>query len=385
MARLNTGALFRLVDLIYAATIDATQWVEVAAKLNAAYHATYSTIFGLDTGRSRILFAHANGLDEETMRRYDAHYAALDIRRPGGLALPSGTVMVDEMMIDRQSYLRSPIYNEFLAPRDVHHLLCVMPARTPRKAIVVSVNRSATIGGYSSVEMRFMERLTTHLICATRISAKLAECGSLGCLSAELMERFNFGIFTVGPRADLVHANRIGRALLTDGTALTLVEGKLAAVEPATNRTLQLALASCINCSEHALPERTQLAVHRGANLTPLRLIVCPLSSQAVMDFGAGSAAIIFAFGVDGKFCLDSSILRELFGFTDAESRVAEHLLNGLRIAQIAASTRTSEGTIRTHLKKIFAKTYCTSQAQLIRALLLSPAVLIRQSSPTAC
>jgi diguanylate cyclase (GGDEF)-like protein len=76
----------------------------------------------------------------------------------------------------------------------------------------------------------------------------------------------------------------------------------------------------------------------------------------------------------------NKALLRNLFDLSAAETRVAEEVLNGRNTRQIAGNLGVSPETIRTHLKKIFAKTAVQTQAQLVS--LLSGITKVRLENP---
>jgi DNA-binding CsgD family transcriptional regulator len=67
---------------------------------------------------------------------------------------------------------------------------------------------------------------------------------------------------------------------------------------------------------------------------------------------------------------LEPMMLRDLFGLTDAESRVAEAYLRVDTVKEVAALLGVSANTIKTHLAAVYLKTGCTRQAQLVRLLM---------------
>lgn len=67
--------------------------------------------------------------------------------------------------------------------------------------------------------------------------------------------------------------------------------------------------------------------------------------------------------------------LRESWGLTPAEARVATLLADGRRLQQIAGDLGITINTVRGHLKQVFAKTGTHRQAELVRLLLGTPPV----------
>ena len=76
-------------------------------------------------------------------------------------------------------------------------------------------------------------------------------------------------------------------------------------------------------------------------------------------------------------------LLAPLYGLTPTESAVVEFLVQGARVETIAHRLDVSLNTVRTHLKRVYAKTGATGQSSLMRLLLLGPA-LLRFEPPAA-
>jgi DNA-binding CsgD family transcriptional regulator len=74
---------------------------------------------------------------------------------------------------------------------------------------------------------------------------------------------------------------------------------------------------------------------------------------------------------VDPGICREPAglLLREMFGLTSAETRIATGLLRGLELRDIAAAHKVSEGTVRTQLKSVLSKTGTHRQVELVTLL----------------
>ena len=69
-----------------------------------------------------------------------------------------------------------------------------------------------------------------------------------------------------------------------------------------------------------------------------------------------------------------AALIQGLFDLTPAEARVAQAIASSVQPVDISRQHGISVGTVRTHMKAVFAKTGTSRQAEL--ALLLTGAVL---------
>jgi DNA-binding CsgD family transcriptional regulator len=114
-----------------------------------------------------------------------------------------------------------------------------------------------------------------------------------------------------------------------------------------------------------AMPGREHaIALERVSGRRPLLLLVSP--------FGAGRALVRATDPEEAMPC-SATILRALYGLTSAEVEVANGLVRGATIEEIADARGTSVATARTQLKMLLAKTDTRRQAELVRLLLRLP------------
>ena len=93
----------------------------------------------------------------------------------------------------------------------------------------------------------------------------------------------------------------------------------------------------------------------------------------AVSAFGEERPAVL-VFIRDPEAPIAVAQLRELFGFTRTEAAVAAALGQGQSLEDIATDMGISLATVRTHLKRILAKTGTHRQAQAVALLARSVA-----------
>ncbi|MEP2718890.1 alpha/beta hydrolase [Pseudophaeobacter sp.] len=96
---------------------------------------------------------------------------------------------------------------------------------------------------------------------------------------------------------------------------------------------------------------------------------------------GSGAGGFVLA-GLHNRWTeAHDQILRQMFGLTAAETRVARELLTGANLRDIAETTGRSVDTLRTQLKAIRRKTYTANQQQLVR-IMTGLEALIKTGSP---
>jgi DNA-binding CsgD family transcriptional regulator len=373
MSNLDDALLIELMDLVYAAAMDPSRWANVTSALGVAFRAQFSLMFGFDSSRSRVLYAELWGLPQDALTPYERTYAALDIRMPPALRAPAGTVVTDETLIDRTTLHASPIYNEYLRRIDCDHIMGVLPSNSPDMQVIISLNRSRRTGAFDCQEQAFLQRLVPHIQRAVSMSAQLVTANHATRLSEDLMTRVNFGIITLAVDGRVVDVNPIAERILRDGNTLTQLGGRLMAASRVANDRLQRAIAATLEFRVDRKHNTIEPLMVPSDNGIPLRLLIAPMAVPLSVLHGPHPVAIVFLFAKNAgpKICLET--LRLAYGLTPAEAKITARLAEGCSVDEIARTSSLSIETVRTHIKRVFAKTDCNSQALLVREILTGP------------
>jgi DNA-binding CsgD family transcriptional regulator len=94
-------------------------------------------------------------------------------------------------------------------------------------------------------------------------------------------------------------------------------------------------------------------------------------------------SAVVFFFDPDISVTLNRDILDSYYGLTSTECDVAELLVQGNELKEIARHNRVTLNTVRNQLKSIFSKTNTSRQAELVSLLLRGPAKKTKPESNT--
>jgi DNA-binding CsgD family transcriptional regulator len=183
--------------------------------------------------------------------------------------------------------------------------------------------------------------------------------------------------FLLGPDGEILHANAAARALLTEADGLLEGNGRIQAARPTMKKPLhQLVMGGS---SKHALvgasPATRSLALERTSAACPLRLLASPVPNYgpSVPGLEAAEGTLLLVTDPEKPIVLRDDVLRAHYGFTSAETEVANGLLTGFSVDEIAALRRVVPGTVRYQIKSIMAKAGTSRQTDLVRLLMSLP------------
>lgn len=190
-----------------------------------------------------------------------------------------------------------------------------------------------------------------------------------------LLDGVAHGVAVVNGQAQVQVLNRAARAIMASRDGLSIVDGRLGVGATPANAVLQEAVAQAAGRTVAGVHHPAGVvAVPRPSGRAPYVLVI---ESLAAFGRGRGSKLPVrdgLAVVIINDPAMDCQVwtaeLSDLFGLTQAESRLAAQIAAGLGAPEAAERLDISVNTARTHLKRVFAKTGTASQTEL--ALLLA-------------
>ena len=177
----------------------------------------------------------------------------------------------------------------------------------------------------------------------------------------QALDRLATAVIIVTAGLRVVFMNRAAAHLVNRCSAVTVLNNRLVFSDAAFATRLK------------TLTRRDSGAAARS--IEGLRVIAAPLPPAAAeRGLGdAGADALLFLAGPDTPRAPDSRLLRDLYGLSVAECRLAQELIGGASLDQVRERFRLSRNTVKTQLKSVFRKTGARSQGDLMRLFLSGP------------
>lgn len=363
----------KLLDLVYGAAVEPELWPSVLTRLSVltGSHGAVITRQNEETGEGAGI--RAEPLPEATALYY-GHFATRNVFLQADNARAAvqayrPSVLTDEHKVPKADLLRSEFYNDFMRRFEFHSLLMFRMAVVGMDTVILNLARTRRADGYGNAEIYLANALLPHLIRAFDAGEKIASSRVLTDGLMGVQDCSPHGIFLVDDEGQLRHANAAGHALAAGGGALRLLAGRLSAAAPDQARRLEglIRKATSIDPAVRTGGAMTMPSPDHGARLS---VTVVPARGSASSFFVGGRSAIVCVTDPSARLSLSEVTLRELYGLTPAEARVALALFEGLDPPAVAAHLNLGLSTVRTHLAHIFDKTEARSQVELTRLLM---------------
>ena len=370
----TTGFLDRLYD----AALEPAQWPGVLADFAGMVGGEGAALLfqNQDTGNGDGLFV---GIDPAAKPLYFGRFRMRNVvmlkndqERLRRNFVPR--VITDQDVLPKDELLRSDYYNDFLKPFGVHSVLMVGLAVRGVSAATLNIVRPGGRPDYAAPEVRVARAIQPHLIRAYGLGLKLGERSPVDGALADVLDGSPHGVLVLDAAGRVRHLNPAAEAILARADGLELSRGALVAATTDVTRALQ-ALVAAAGDPDAALRRGGSVALPRPSQASPLLVTVAPARTSRLSVFGAGPAVIVSVTDPEAAVDLPEPFLRQLFGLTPAEARVALKLLEGCDPRQAAAALGLSFYTVRAHLVRIFGKTGTGRQAELVRLLMRASGV----------
>lgn len=380
MKRSRTGEesdFSAVLTRIYEAAANPKAW-DVALRAMRRYLNTQSAmLFTEDLDSRRVSLSVLDKAAKSLIQEYYDYYIHKSPLLKAKLSVPFGDVTATNMLMPDRDWERHEFYYDFLRRCERYYEMGALIAKDADSVSVVSLIRAKRAGGYTRHETDRLQRLMPHVRRAFEIGQRIGSVTSEQASLAALLDHLAMGVILFDDQARAVFLNRRAEKLISEGSGLTLKRREIVASTPAETEALldllRLAIQTATGNGHHP---GAGLTVHRRDPAPELKVLVTPLRSGSVSTGlgGADICAAMFLSEPDSPASLRTDLLKELFGLTEAEALVVRELTNGHTPQEISSSLNISWHTVRTQQRAVYEKLGVSSQAQLVKAVLSSPA-----------
>jgi DNA-binding CsgD family transcriptional regulator len=204
-----------------------------------------------------------------------------------------------------------------------------------------------------------------------RLSQFAQETSNILAAGLEALEMLNIGVAVTNSARRVLFANQTAEQILLSRDGLEVTEqGILQSVSKWSNPSLSRVMQQA---SQAAQPDTSEaqdviLAIRRPSGKRPFTLLVRSLKNRTSSDLESPSV-LVFVWDPELPQHDTEVGLRELFGFTSCEARLANLLMKGKSVDDCCTYLEIRPSTVRMHLANLFAKTGVQRQGQLVSLL----------------
>jgi DNA-binding CsgD family transcriptional regulator len=266
--------------------------------------------------------------------------------------------------VDHEDYTdaelaRDPYYQEFLRPAG-YFWHANLPLTLGRDEFVeLSLKRLHKAGPYQREDAATLDAVVPDLLAAARLAKYTLDAEARGM--ARLLGQRGAPVFELDSWGRALSRN----AAVEDASPLRVIGRRLVASDRAAQPALDRAIARVL-----AVPGATALVPLVGPHRRCfLQVLAVPGRARDIFLSAAALAVLIDDAEPVPRIRLDAGTVAQAFALTDREAAVACMIAEGAALTDVARHLHMQLGTVRVHLRSIFAKTETNRQAELVALL----------------
>ncbi len=346
---------------LYEGILDAQAWQQSLLAMSGIVGSAHASMIMRDTDRDLMTVNETVRPVRELFSAYENEFHELDPGKLFAHKLSPGQWYVDARDFGEGSMQRSPFYRDFLHRFDLCSYAACLVERQPHYEVYFSLQRSFSQGVFTETDTRALDWALPHMRSAMAMRERTIGLSTLAQLSGQILERLSFGVIAYSAERRVLLSNGIGERWVRrlDPAGKT---GEWQMSRPLAD----MVAAACAPGSAVA----AQAALARHADGSCAQVIVLPLPPSHIFASPWQKPTALAVIHEDAQSPAQlPRVLRELYGLTPAEIRLASLLTTGMGLPEASERLGVRHETARSQLKAVFLKTGTGTQARLARLL----------------
>ncbi len=374
ISMLSQETLLSLVGRIYDAAADGSLWPTVLEGFANAIDGPMAGLMYYDLPAPRANWVVYIRWDPEHARRYSDYYSSINpwIARATRLNFEGvNSITTSEQLLPFSELKRTEFYNDFASRCGTVHQIGGLIARGNNWCSAITCCRGSKAGPYGPAHVELLRVLFPHFQRALQFHRRMADLEGCYRTSLDALDRLRTGVILLDNLGQIVALNSAAHQILSQNDGLTIEKRTLAA--SSSNQTNEMRTrigAAALTARGKGLSAGGFMEIERPSGKRAFAVVIIPSSPQTFAPSAREPAVTLFVSDPERKIHTEPEMLAQVYGFTAAESRLAEQLMNGETLRYAAERLGVSHNTARTHLQRIYEKTGTRHQSALVRLLL---------------
>lgn len=369
-------ALRNLLPILYAAPAEPAKWQTFLDRLCQLTEIPSGyLVSGRSESGNACLAERGAEYDPAAIEIYNHQYGENDPFHAGSLVRREVGTIDCEAPVDSTDLVKTEKWNELPSPHGLHQVTMLCGKCTLTGIDTLSLWRNARQGPLSSNSLQLLQALTPHVETTLRLNARLQVADSSGALSETALDALDIMAVLVDGQSRVQHMNLQAARRLPTLSSIRIRSGRLvaASIEDDSRLLSLIHQATAIQGRTAGVQAFGAMKIRQSGTLGDIQISVMP-GSERTRIAERDRCATIFIGEPRSAPRLRGEVLREVYKLTATEARLADCLLEGKDLREVAEHLSITWSTARFHLKRVFAKTGTCRQTELMRLMLLLPA-----------
>ncbi|UFW53583.1 MULTISPECIES: helix-turn-helix transcriptional regulator [Bradyrhizobium] len=357
----SSDKIEKVLDLIYDAAAENVLWPHVLTAIADLTRSEGGILFGQSLTAERVYFDFNGRLNEECNRVYQQRH----MQNPWSQYMenqPVGRLVLSDEAISLGELQTSAFYDEVLRPQEIgHNGMMALAARDDFRA-AFNMCRSARLGPFDPDEQQLLEWLAPHLCRSVTLGFRIDGYLAMQQAAFNVLDRLADGVAVLDRKARVLFANGAARRMAEEG--VLRLHQSVGTHSPAHSQRLSELIRVALQGGAGGA-----MSLPRNSDGRLLTVLVAAIRSKdlgRLSDAGVKDAAVLlFVIDPANRRSIPLGQIMDAYCLTHAEARVALAASSGNTVLETAQSLKLSPNTIKTHLRRVFAKTGTGRQAEL--------------------
>jgi len=373
---ISPEALSDLIGTIYDCVFDPKRWEDVLESIRGEF-GFVTAVLGVTPLVGGLPAVHASaihvtlGIDPEALNLALSGLGDAFLELWGGMekvqAFPLDEPVICSQITDPATWPENAYYRAIGLPRNVFDGVGLCVARDPTMVGHLGFGVHRSYGAIDDAHVAGLRLVSPHIRRAVTISGLFDLKAIEVAAFTAAIDALSAGVLLVDESNRIVHANASASAMLTADDPIRSEQGRLSLSHPAARAALEAAVQQAA-LDEMKLGQRGMAVPVRRANGDPLVIHILPLKRgdiRRAVTQRAVAALFIAPAALPPRLPTDALTL--IYDLTPAETRVFELICGGKTQAEIGPLLGIAVSTVKTHLLRIFEKTGCRRQLDLVK------------------
>ncbi|MDE2422035.1 MAG: helix-turn-helix transcriptional regulator [Gammaproteobacteria bacterium] len=336
--------------------------------------ATILIIRNVETQEVKGLWMY--GMEKKWHESYALEYAPEDMLAHHIQSSPIAHFYASNLDVpDKDKFAETRFYNEWVVPQGMAYATGAIVLQEGAWVTELYLQRGPQHQPFNRDEIDQYNLLIPHLQRAMQMRQRFADLQIGQSFLASSLDVLAMPTFLFNEMGQMAHCNQSAVHLLKESYNLKLNNHYLQTNHDATTRKLSVELSKAVRASRGDESDLNSVILLPRAQQLPLMLMITPLQLKGPVQ----GAALLFAFDPETTPTITRSLIRRLFGLSEAEAVLSVALCSGKTLDDVALERGTTMNTVKSQLRSIFVKTGTKRQSELVSLLLASPAYFLTQ------
>lgn len=370
-ARGESSSFDELLLRLYRSVHASSPWTEFLAALCEQFQASTATLVVRQPARGD----RGDMFDVGAERPLVEVYRTAQFEDDPFLDLEEGIACNIFDRMPREAFLRTRFYNELLKLAGNSDILALNVVFGGTYLGSLKISRHEPTGVFGLPEKSLMMRIYPHLKIALESFERSRRRHLEVNAYIKAIDQLAFGVIILNERAHVIRVNETASRMMKESQLLRVVGNFLQAGEADHEVQLATAIKELLQSGEKGPGAPGSLMLTARNRGRSLHLLLRPIHDGSQESSPpAGIAIFLSAEKLQRNVSIDT--FAKLYHLSRAEVALVTELLDGLSIIEAATALGISENTARVQLRSVFTKTGTHRQADLMRLVLTSLAII---------